>query len=468
MALALVLGGVCVSAEAQAQSGESAAALERQNVAQDLPIPRGEGLAVGQLRLHPGLQLATGYDNNVFYEDAQEAPLSATTLHIRPTLSATIPKPNRFALVSNLEVAYLQYFGDEQAVSDQSGVTVRADLAGTVNPNGAVAVRVYDYLRRTNEASNGLSFESYNRFYNQIGANVIVQPGGKVLTGEVGLNFTNYDYGYLETLNKTRFGLDAQVKWKFLPKTALLLVADWGSISYDTQAREIPFKDEDDRQSFLDPFVGAQGLQNIDSDTITVQAGLAGLVLPRLSVELMAGYTGGLYDAGEDFHGLTGRAAVAWEIGPTSRFRLGYLRGIQDSTFSNYVAFHRVSADYKQQIWRFDIDLGLSYVHQQYATVAVPILDQVSVDGQLGAPAFSTADRVDPLIIGLANVDFLLGDLFTVGVRYHLDVNTSNFVMITGLVAPSANRDPNDINTSGTATAQFVKHRVLLTTGVRW
>jgi hypothetical protein len=75
---------------------------------------------------------------------------------------------------------------------------------------------------------------------------------------------------------------------------------------------------------------------------------------------------------------------------------------------------------------------------------------------------------VDPLIIGLANVDFLLGDLFTVGVRYHLDVNTSNFVMITGLVAPSANRDPNDINTSGTATAQFVKHRVLLTTGVRW
>jgi hypothetical protein len=433
-----------------------------------LESPKGGGLRVGSLVFHPSLLVEGGYDTNVFYEDDQELPRGSALVAVRPSLSLETPKPKAVKFELEVGARYLRFLDDDPRVERQSGLSVNGDVALTFNPKGLIAVRLYDNIKRTNEPSNGLSFDSFNRIYNRAGGALLIQPrGGQVLTVEVGGSFTSITHSFLTDLDRNQVAVNGQVKWKFLPKTAAVLKVDWASITYNQSQRSIPFGDDEDRQSFLDPFVGTQGLTNVDSSPLRLQAGVVGLLTNRVSLTLMGGYGQGFYDSGPDPKLFMLQSELGYEIGPTSRASVGYSRDFADSTFGNYRTFHRLFARYNQQLFgRVSARLGLNYIYQQFAITDGPTLDQVSVDGQLGQPAFSTNERVDPLVVGLAEVNVGLADFVTVGGRYQLDVNTSDFTMITGI--RSTNPNPEDINTGGTASAQFVKHRFFLVTGVRW
>jgi hypothetical protein len=434
-----------------------------------LENPKGGGLQAGSLVLHPALLLELGYDTNVFYEDSQELPRESTVLGVRPSLALEIPNPNKVAFELSVGARYLQFLSDDPRISEQSGLSLLGDASLTFNPKGAIAVRLYDNLRRTNEPANGLAFESYNRIYNRAGGALIIQPGGRVLTAEIGGYFSSFIHSYLTDLDRTQAGFEANVKWKFLPKTAVLLKVDWASISYDTTQRSIPFGSDEDRASFLDTFVGPGGLQNVDSAPLRLQAGLIGLLTKRVSVTLLGGYGQGFYDPAPDIQTWLLQASLGYEIGPTSKVQAGYEHDFSDSTFGNYRTFHKLFARYNQQLFgRVDLRLSANYLYQEFARVDGPTLDQVSVDGQLGSPAFSTNQRVDPVFVGLAELNVGLADFVTVGGRYQLDVNSSDFTMVTGIRSAPDQTNPDDINTGGTAAAQYVKHRFFLVTGLRW
>lgn len=457
LALLLGLGMAAVAAPAQAQQIDEAA----------LDSPKGGGLRVGSLVFHPALLVEGGYDTNVFYEDEQELPRDSALVAVRPSLSLETPTPRAVNFELEVGARYLRFLADDPRIERQSGLSLNGSAALTFNPQGAIAVRLFDTIKRTNEPANGLSFDSYNRIYNRAGGALIIQPGGKVLTAEIGGSFTSITHSYLTDLDRNQVGVNGQVKWKFLPKTAAVLQVDWSSITYNQSQRSIPFGDDEDRQSFLDPFVGTQGLTNVDSSPLRLKAGVVGLLTNKVSVTLMGGYGQGFYDSGPDPKIFLLQSELGYEIGPTSRAAVGYSHDFADSTFGNYRTFHRLFARYNQQLFgRVSARLGLNYIYQQFAVTDGPTLDQVSVDGELGQPAFSTNERVDPLIVGLAEINVGLADFVTVGGRYQLDVNTSDFTMITGI--RSDNPNPDDINTGGTASAQFVKHRFFLVTGVRW
>ncbi len=414
-----------------------------------------DGLGSGKIRFHPALTLLGGYDTNVFYEDTNEGPDGAAVIGVRPELGIETYKPTNvdFRLKGGI---FFQYFvSDDPLVSEQSGLDADATAGITFNPNGAVAFRLSDTFIRTNESPSGSTLLSFNRIYNNAGATLLIQPGGKILTGEVGGRAAITRNQQLVELDKNEFGVRAGVKWKFLPKTALLFEGTWDFIFYDVAERSIPGLEEGDEPQFLSPFQGA--FRNVDSRPLRLRAGLKGLLLNRFGVTLLAGYGQGFYRDGDDFKGFIGTAEIAYEIGPTSRFQLGYDRAFRDNTFSNYAKDHHVYTRYNHQFGgRFDLKLEGGFIYREFSKIPAVFLPDVTVDGVRGAQAFSTTERVDPLVTGNVDGTFFITEIFTVGLNYNLAVNTSDFVQITGQGA------------TGSATAQFIKHRVFLTTGVRW
>ncbi len=427
---------------------------------------RQQGLGTGNLRLHPSLTLEGGYDTNLFYESNGEDPLDVFLVGVTPVLELSTRNPNKVDFKLKAELRYAQYVSQDDRVLNQRGLDAKADLSLTFNPNGAIAFRIYDNLTRTNESSNGASLGSFNRIYNEAGATLIIQPGGKLLTFDIGGNIGLFRHASTPDLDRTKAGVIFTGRWKFLPKTALVVNGSWDFIFYDQIDREIQAADPDEA-AFLDPFVGAQGLKNTNSKPLRLQVGLKGLLLNRFGITLTAGYGQGFYDTGEDFGSFLANAELSYEIGPTSRFQLGYEHDFQDSSFGNFTVIDKGYLRYTQMFGgRLELKLESSFIYQQYAPVAVPILPDVSVDGMPGAPAFSTSERVDPIILGEGQLSYFFGDIFNVGARYQLDVNTSDFQLITGIVANEPN--PDDLNASGVAVAQYFKHRVFLTVGVRW
>lgn len=415
---------------------------------------RAQGLGSGKIRFHPSLTLEMGYDTNIFYQDANENPVAAPVLGVRPEIGVATFKPTNVDFNLKGGVFFQYYLSDDKTVTEQSGLDGNASASITFNPNGAVAFRLRDNFVRTNEAPNSPLSLSYHRIVNNAGAALIIQPGGKILTGELGGRAKIARHSIRTSLDKNEFGADLEFKWKFLPKTALILDTSWDFIFYDESELAIPGQSDGGPQ-FTEPFQGGT-VRNVNSQPLRLRAGVKGLLLNRVSVTLLGGYGQGFYDSGADFKGFIGVAEFGYEIGPTSRFVLGYRRDFQDTTVFNYFTDHGAYLRYNHLFGgRFDLTLEGAFVYREYSAVPQVTLPDVTVDGVRGTQAFP-AERVDPMVTGDVDGVFFITDFFTAGLKYNLAVNSADFVQITG------------IGPTGSATAQYVKHRVFLTTGVRW
>ncbi len=420
--------------------------------------------------VHPGLRLEGGFDSNIFFEDEQENPLSAPSLSVVPFVEIDTRKSRSVALKLKAEAEYLQYLSDDQRVQDQSGFFLRAQGSATFNPRGAVALRISDSFQRTNEAPSGAAFDSFNRIYNDLGAAIVIQPGGKILVVELGGHFAINRNSFVPDLDNQTIGMRLGASWRFLPKTKFVLNASWDFVTYDQRVRSIPFYDEGEAPDFVEPFENDDtALRNINSQPLRIETGIDGLVGRRLSIKALIGYSKAFYDSGDDFSSITGLFQGGYEIGPTSRFALGYERNYQDTSFGNFMSFHKVFGRYNHQFGgKFDLMLEGNFQLQQYRGFPQITLPSVSVDGQPGAGAFSDTERDDPVFGARAEGTYYFGSVFMVGARYMLDVNASDFVLVTGIRSPEGVNVDNDINQGGTATVQFVKHRAFIFTGVRW
>jgi hypothetical protein len=414
------------------------------------------------VRFHPSLTLQGGYDTNIFYEDTNEQIDGAPVVGVRPELEIGTHKATNVDFQLKVGGFYQYFVSSNRLVAEQSGFAVDGGTALTFNPNGAVAFKLSDTFLRTNETPSGSSLTSFNRIYNDAAVDLIIQPGGKVLTLALGGHAALTRHQVLQDLDKTEFGARAALKWKFLPKTALVVDASWDFIYYDTAERTIPGLAAGDERPFLAPFQG--GLTNVNSQPLRVRGGLKGLLFSRISLTILGGYGQGFYESGSDFTGFIGSGEIAYEIGPTSRFRVGYERTFRDNSFSSFATDHKAYMGYNHQFGgRFDLVLDGSFIHREFSETPTIFLPDVNVSGVQGTSAYSTTRRVDPLINGGVDGTFYITRIFTVGMSYDLSVNTSNFVQITGVGSV-----PGNPVASGSATTQFVKHRAFLNTGVRW
>ncbi|ADO70485.1 hypothetical protein [Stigmatella aurantiaca] len=288
--------------------------------------PGGNGFKVGDGRLHPFLDLETRLDSGVGYfldpstpdpNDVSDNLSGELVLRVRPGMRMEVPS-SRMALNASAYLEYVRYTGllTEQSTY-ASHLEGAADLTATFNPNAPVGLILSDQLLRTDQTRNVALGAGVLSLFNELRTSVPIKPGGGAfeVTPEASwaveffspvgrsipigcieevcdpLQVDNFDSSTL------RAGLDG--RWRFLPKTAVVLDTDLDYRSY---------------------FHGTSP----NALLLRVSAGLAGLVSPKISATAKLGW-------GHNFGTSGGNTLIAqldgtYLFSPTMTFKAGYYR----------------------------------------------------------------------------------------------------------------------------------------------
>ncbi len=403
LAVALVLGALPLSQTAAAEPGDGLKSSE------------------GGWKLTPAITLAGGYNNNVFRSgDGEElaSPMVDSPIgRIRPTLSISNPGARDFLLNLDAGLQWEQFFGGEEVSPtggivnpyEQSGLSARADVSGTVNPEGNLSLTLDENFTRINEPSNFSGNRTYNWIVNRLGGRVGIHPGARILEFDLGYHWWVYEYesGALDHLDRQDHRFDGTLRWRFLPKTALLVEGDYAISSYADSAN--PGGRDD---------IDAPVLVNSSATPARVQGGLAGLLTRRIALRALAGYGWSMHEVGPSFEGIIGTAAVTYTFGRLdlkNNLELGYRRNFRNSTLGNFYSAHTVFAELEAGLYRrlVEMRLGGRFELRDYSQ---------NIDGTQSVEDTGTSLN-DELLVGVAGVRTNIDDWLIIDLEYNLRAN---------------------------------------------
>jgi hypothetical protein len=296
--------------------------------AQQPPVANGgNGLKVGEGRLHPFFDLETRLDTAVgYFPDLTTAdPNDVTTslspevvVRLRPGMKLEVPS-SKMAITASAQLEYVLYTGLLTKQSTYaSHLEGAADVTAHFNRDGPVSFVLADQFVRSDQTHNAALGAGVLSLFNEVRAGVPIKPGGGALevTPELawGLEFFQpiglavpvgctegvCDPATVDAFDYTNLHAGVNARWRFLPKTALVLDANLDLRSY---------------------------LQNTASPSATLlraMGGLAGLVSSKIAVTAKVGW-------GYNFGASGGSTLLAqlegsYLFSPTMSFKGGYLR----------------------------------------------------------------------------------------------------------------------------------------------
>jgi hypothetical protein len=342
----------------------------------------GSGIRLGGSdgRLHPYVELEAHYDSNVYY-DALAQNAGDLVLHVRPGFKLNVP--GELAAVDlNAALDWAQYTGAESSTTGLSRLYGEAGLGIGVNRRGTLGLELQDDFRRgsgTDALSLGGAVIS-NR--NDLRLSVPWTPGGGALVLTLGgrwqlETFEPYLNGRLCTISSfacdstvlSKLGYsevrgDAELKWKFLPRTAAVLEAGWFS------------------------HLANSSTYGVDVSGLRARAGLKGLLTTHLAGTLEAGYADTFGSAPEPFRTWLATAELEWLATETAGVRVGYEHdlGIDPGTLYSLYARNRVYADGRILLGsRYTARLGVQWDHRTYELVRDSTSSLVRVEPSLEA-----------------------------------------------------------------------------------
>ncbi|QSQ19417.1 hypothetical protein JY651_29320 [Pyxidicoccus parkwayensis] len=291
----------------------------------------GNGIKVGSGRLHPYFDLETRLDSGVGYfapTSGQEPSPSGLSpdlsgefaMHFRPGFKLEVPS-SQLAFNLNANLDYVLYTGLMTADSGRaSHLEGAADLMARLNPDAPLSLEVSDQFVRSDRTRTAAIGAGVLSLFNEARVRVPWRPGGGAVevtpnvayaveffqplgaTSPVGctegvcdpLTADRFDYGNLH------FGMEG--RWRFLPKTAVI----------------------------LDTGVDLRSYFNDGSENATLARallGVAGLVSPKVAVTAKAGWGQNLAAAGGGT--FLGQLEGTYLFSPTLSFKAGFLRTLE-------------------------------------------------------------------------------------------------------------------------------------------
>jgi hypothetical protein len=414
----------------------------------------GRGVSLGDMRLHPGLALGGGFNSNVFYEEELEGLESAGVFLAMPSLRLETPNPSSLRLRANAQLLWEYYGGESEAVRSQGGIDVLGDIGLQIAPRGIASATVYDVLRRYSDSPQVPLVETRSHLYNELGLILAFHPGGADRTSRRGFT-ASLGGGYGLEVWDEELQLDRdlilarlEVKYHFLPKTALYLRGSLRDISYDVTNRTVDFGGDD-------LGVGEaleQVLVNVGSTPMDAVFGIAGLLTRHIDFALEAGYAVGNYETGQDYASWIANAQLGVYFTPDAHLTVGWRRGYSDTSFSNFYESDRFSGNLDVRAGDFLLGASASYDLQRFATVEVPTI----TFGGTVVPLYSTANREDPIVNVSSFVAWNATDWARLTASYGLQANLTDFVVTTGQASGPGRQD--------TSASQYVRHQVLFLT----
>jgi hypothetical protein len=377
------------------------------------------------LNFKPKAWLSADYDDNVFYEAAEEPtgniPNQGAVLKVGGGLTIENRGKSPVALNVNAMSAYRHYtFLDGQPGQSESAVEELrqgrngidfARLNGKLTLGALSDVQVilqerFSYIERPVYEGTVFGFE---RVDNRLGAAIDFAPGRRNGGGPLGINL-GYEMRSLFFLNDGT-GLDIQnrsekqahtvsldTRWRFLPKNFLTLDVSYTSNNYN------------DFQE--DPEAVNPELSSRDSTPLRAQLGLSGLITPRFSLFMKGGYANTYNKNGNSFEGFIGLFQASYKFIPVVDVSIGYQRDGQDSGFSNFYTLDRFFAKSTFQLSsRLQLSGNVSY-------------DTYTYDA---SNAVDNAGRVDPVLRSQIAIRTKLPSYLAVQVAYSIESNFTEY-----------------------------------------
>ena len=390
------------------------------------------GVRVGEgVYLRLGVTAEAGYDSNVFYNDIDKE--DSATLRVTPAIEITNADrdgnspPFHFSFGASL--LYREYLKEDDRIREQRAFN--PTIGGSVGYQGGNAsFAVSDQFTRLEEPPYERDAEPIMRDYNLCVAQVGLAPGGGRIQSV--LRYTNtldlYENDELDYANRMGHEIMLDGSWRWLPKTALFLQGAIGYIHYLNE----PEGGEPEKQNSI-PF--------------RVLAGLRGLVTPKLTATIQAGFADALYDgspgiSGANPSGLSNLAAsVSLTYKPVTFTSLGlmYSHEFRDSPIiGDYYDLDAAGLSIAQQIGAFVLSALGRYEYRRYQGLTT---------------AMMPLSRNDHVWQTTVQADYFLQRWFYAGVGY------SNLI----------NRSTEAEGTTGTGVGlDYTKHVILGRLGITY
>lgn len=277
-------------------------------------LPKREGAKLGEAVFHSALTTSLQHESNIFLSDSGEK--SDLILMLNPSAGLELPiQENSFS------VEYDAFINDYLDHDDENHVDHRLDAKAEIG--------LTDYTISITDL--------YNRFTSRADSEVSAKIRQQANEARIGIaaefEQLGFEAGYTNKYNDYRssdiiFGaltyddrdytaniIDLVASYAFMPKTAVLLESDFGTINYDNSVSP-------------------------DADFIELLLGLRGEPDEDLTVDLKAGIKHQEYDTSsllndENFTGFIARGGVNYGLTDDDLLSLKLERGIYESTYQN-------------------------------------------------------------------------------------------------------------------------------------
>ena len=376
------------------------------------------GFRVGEKsKLHTNLDIATAFDSNSLRrEDIEGTPTDETEgvedvrLLIRPSIELEVPGRS-FEFKFGLGASITQFLGTGSSARDEtlfgfdSAINLRvgskeSTVAFYLQNNPVLTPTVLPGL-----GTIGADERLFPAFTDTGRAYLTVRPGGGALEFDVGyanqfIIYTRDDPGSPDDgFTNTAF---VEGRWKFLPKTAALIYADFSSFDPANPSRDTA--------------------TTLDSNPISVMLGLRGKVTRTLSAELRAGYGetlvwergGSRFSSVDDANQRTvvGLASLTWQVMQTAQVYLAYQRSVLPT-----VVLSSMITDAIRLRGNWSID---RLVLGAYGEVQFRDFGTQTEDPTAESEPFAT------LVFGGARADYYFFDWLMGGLNYRVMLQSSN------------------------------------------
>jgi hypothetical protein len=359
------------------------------------------GIKVGEGRLHPYIGLEMRYDSAAGYFGANNTLGAELVDHIAPGFRYDLLN-SQWLMNFDGRADYVRYLGAISPGSEKiSRLQANGDLSLIYGREGKVGFELVDHFFRSNQTPNAAVGVGVLSLGNNVQAKIPFRPGGGALelVPGAGFSFESFDTlsslpvpgctdpscdpNFVPSMNYKNLRPLLEARWKFFPKTALVVETGMDFRSYNNTA-------------------------NPPAKLAKALIGVSGLVSTRVVAVAKAGW-------GKDFDGTRNNTPIAnlefsYLLSDINTFKLGALRTLEPvPVYGSYVD-NRVYSEARLLMG------GKLILHGQLA------LDYVQ---------FSSSPRHDTTVSFDVGPDYQLMRWLTVAAGYALTYRTSSSAALT-------------------------------------
>lgn len=438
-------------------------------------IPRaedGRGIKVGERStFHTGFALGFGVDTNVYSNAKSEDKVASSALwpsawigignrDIRDGLLMTPAERTVrwFDYNVSLLAGFRQYLSRQADVRSVPKFSIGAQIRLAILPGRRFSIHLDEDFFRGASAGNQQTFGTelnFNRIDHRGQLTFYLRPGGGRLSFGAGYRsqYLNFQDDDLFRSNRILNGLYTEAKWRFLPRSSVLMTYTLDFTYY--------------QQCCVDIGTG----RNEDNYAHRLLAGYRGQVVDKLAIEAMAGWGAGFYrqDAnGPSFNSFIGQVAVNYFPTLRSLVHVSLYRNFQDSLFGNFYIDNGARVALGHQFrWRMIGHIGGSVAARRIR--GLPLFEGIecpgepeidNVEGYSGPGANSCPPERKTTVVGFdAKIEQPLGKIFALSLGYNLIADTRPFLVIYDQENAEGENFADDLS--------YIRHLVTLVMAVR-